>query len=317
MTLLTIIIPHYNNPKTLEKLIHSIPDRNEIQTIVVDDNSDQHPGNFLSNPLLKRILLLENKSGNKGAGACRNIGLEQAEGDWVLFADSDDYFVNGFFPIVSQYFSSDYEVVFFKSTSVNLITGEKDIRHLHINNILDDCLEKANEKSTLRLRYLAISPIAKLIRRDFIENNSIRFDEVIATNDVMFSTKVGYFMENFKVSDEVIYCISRSEENLTMNMSEELFDVRVDVFIQRCHFLKQHLEAQKLGKLDIFGWIYVVNPIRFSLGIKKAIYTWNRFRQNGVPIIDIRLLNPIHFIKELHAFILRWRYKRNYYRISD
>lgn len=38
---LSIIIPHYNTPDLLEKLINSIPHKNDIQIIVIDDNSNQ------------------------------------------------------------------------------------------------------------------------------------------------------------------------------------------------------------------------------------------------------------------------------------
>ena len=37
---LTIIIPHYNSPKLLDKLLDSIPEREELEVIVVDDNSE-------------------------------------------------------------------------------------------------------------------------------------------------------------------------------------------------------------------------------------------------------------------------------------
>ena len=39
-TTLSIIIPHYNTPKLLDKMLSSIPKRDDVQVIVVDDNSE-------------------------------------------------------------------------------------------------------------------------------------------------------------------------------------------------------------------------------------------------------------------------------------
>ena len=54
---LTIIIPHYNTPEMLETLLESIPERNEIQIIVVDDNSTKK-ADFLTDEMAERSLPL-------------------------------------------------------------------------------------------------------------------------------------------------------------------------------------------------------------------------------------------------------------------
>src|SRR5690554_7988035 len=88
----SVIIPHYNCEDGLERLLKSIPNKDTIEVIVVDDRS--------STELFKDVI---NKShlvnisgyineGVKGAGAARNIGLEKAKGEFLVFADSDDFF---------------------------------------------------------------------------------------------------------------------------------------------------------------------------------------------------------------------------------
>ena len=89
----SIIIPHKNTPKLLQRCLNSIPVRNDVQIIIVDDNSDpeivdfkQFPG--LNNPNTEVIFTKE----GKGAGYARNTGLSKAVGKWTLFADSDDFY---------------------------------------------------------------------------------------------------------------------------------------------------------------------------------------------------------------------------------
>ena len=91
--LFTIIIPHKNIPRLLERLIKSIPMRDDLEIIVVDDYSDSNFVDFVNFPGKdrKNFLLLLNE-GEKGAGHARNFALPYAKGKWVLFADSDDYY---------------------------------------------------------------------------------------------------------------------------------------------------------------------------------------------------------------------------------
>ena len=100
----TIIIPHRNTPKLLKRLIDSIPERDDLEVIIVDDCSDadivdfEHfPGKDRNN--CKCILNQE----CHGAGYTRNCALSLAEGKWVLFADSDDFFNLGFDAFLDDY----------------------------------------------------------------------------------------------------------------------------------------------------------------------------------------------------------------------
>ena len=88
---ISIIIPHYNSTEMVRKLIDSIPVDNRIQTIIVDDNSSEdlfELEQYLSQlPNDKKVELYKNNTGVKGAGSARNVGLDHAEGKWLLFAD--------------------------------------------------------------------------------------------------------------------------------------------------------------------------------------------------------------------------------------
>src|SRR5574344_311021 len=90
----TIIIPHKNTTDLLRKCIDSIPKRNDVQVIIVDDNSDADKVDFEHFPGLneERTEVYFTKEG-KGAGYARNIGLQYAIGKWVVFVDADDYFL--------------------------------------------------------------------------------------------------------------------------------------------------------------------------------------------------------------------------------
>ncbi|HCE47407.1 MAG TPA: glycosyltransferase family 2 protein, partial [Prevotellaceae bacterium] len=73
--LYSVIIPHYNSPDVLTRCLASIPDCENIQVIVIDDNSSPIIVDFDHFPGCERtfITLLFNKN-NKGAGHARNLG---------------------------------------------------------------------------------------------------------------------------------------------------------------------------------------------------------------------------------------------------
>lgn len=178
----SIIIPHKNIPDLLQRCLDSIPQRDDIQIIVVDDNSDPNIVNF-SNFLgeeRNNVEIYFDKSG-KGAGRARNIGLKHAKGEWILFADCDDYYItSNLNALLNQDIPDECELV---------VWG---IRHQNFNgSIWDDFVD--NESGLIKLSdskefIRRFSPWRSMVRSEIIYNYNIRFEEIPASNDVMFHT---------------------------------------------------------------------------------------------------------------------------------
>lgn len=296
MTDLSIIIPHYNSAIQLEKLLLSIPKKDNIQIIVIDDKSNKEMDKLMilqEAPQFNHILFLKNKTNKKGAGICRNIGLEKVKGKWVLFADSDDFFIDDFYLKIESYFTSNYDVIFFKPTSVELGTDKKSDRHIQYENLIKNYYEKSDFKSEARLRYHFFVPWSKLIKVDFIKKNDILFDGVIASNDVMFSTKVGYHMKNFYVEKEVIYCVTKGTGTLTTTRSPNIYDARLNVFIEYYKFIHGNLKKEELKVIYLSGTGLLIEALRQNMGFKKMFSACSKLRKNKVRIFDKRILNPV------------------------
>lgn len=304
MVNLSIIIPHYNSYTSLKCLLLSIPKRDDLEIIVIDDKSDNSVlkkiENFIEELKFNNIILLRNETNKNGAGVCRNLGLKMAKGRWVLFADSDDFFVNGFYDKIREYFNSKYDVIFFSPTSIEIPSKKKSDRHKAYEEIIYNFTIKRDKKSELKLRYCFFVPWSKLINRKFLIKNNIYFDEILASNDIMFSTKVGHLMKCFAVSNDVIYCVTRNKGSLTMNLTEEVFDARLQAYIDYCNFLKSNLNDDEISYFEIKGTGFILNVIKYKLGIKKLISTYNLLRSNNIKVIDKRYLNPIYLFKKLN-----------------
>lgn len=299
---LSIVIPHYNSSQKVEKLLSTIPFRDDVQVIIVDDRSN-------SDECMKLLTIKESYSfelykneGVKGAGACRNIGLEKVLGRWVLFADSDDYFYDNFYQKVSSYFYENIDVVFFRPTSIYLDTNELANRHLSITERLDKYSKLSDEKSELELKYKIAPPWAKLINMKLITEYNIRFDEVIASNDVMFSTKVGYYLKEFIVSNEILYVVTRSHGSLTVTLSEEVHKSRLDAFISQYIFLKKNLDKIDFKLIEISGFGVIVKTF-YDYGFLCGLKCGLTLVKNGVPIFNRNHLNPIFLHTKVKKFL--------------
>jgi len=122
----SIIIPHKDIPDMLMRCLKSIPVSEDIQVIVVDDNSADADTYLEKYPELSRPYLefIRTTKGG-GPGYARNIALEHAQGMWILFADSDDFYVDNMSDIIYSHVDSEADVIFFKNKAVlsdNIIT---------------------------------------------------------------------------------------------------------------------------------------------------------------------------------------------------
>jgi len=314
---LSIVIPHYNSVTTLTKLLNSIPRKENIEILVIDDkstNDKEEYDKILKCKEFNNVTFLKNNTRNNGAGTCRNIGLKNLMGDWVLFADSDDYFTKSFFEIVEEYFHSDNDVVFFTPTSIESDTGKESERHLPYKNLIDEYNNLPDITTETNLRYKFFVPWSKLISTEFLRENNIYFDEELASNDVIFSTKVGHFMERFETSTQVIYCVTRSVGTLTTNKSEDVFDARLRVHIDYCKYLKQNLSREQYTVIQPTGAGFLYKILINMMGIKKFFAVFLILMKNKVPLINPKFFNPVFLLKKTLYYKKINQRKEKYYK---
>lgn len=275
---LSIIIPHYNTPLLLMKLLESIPNIPEIEVLVIDDNSTEEKEQYqkcIDINQRRNVRFYANSVQTKGAGNARNIGLSHACGEWVLFADADDYFVDGFWQIIVPYLHENADIIYFESTSMVLSTGEKSDRHVFYKELVQKFCDMPSEENELRLRYTYWSPCAKMIRYEMIKENNILFDGTLHSNDMMFSTKTGHYAKKIRAVDKTIYVITQSDQSLTASKAEKDLKERVDVFCNYYFFLHKVLSCSEMKILGytikdyIYFMLYKINIVQFMSKLKK------------------------------------------------
>lgn len=253
MKQVSIIIPHYNSPVRLRRLLDSIPDREEIQVIVVDDISTEQTEEYerVTEAYKDRVEFYSNTPENKSAGGARNVGLEHASGKWLLFADADDYFLDNLWEKLSKEIDSDSDIVYFVPQSIIEGTALNSDRHITLGYyasyyVLADAKDKSDAETQLRMRWVV--PWSKLIKRSLIEENNIRFDVVKYSNDLMFSAKTGFLAKKISVSDQMIYCFVKGENTLTHNTDPNMKAMRQEVYNRYTEYCVSHMPPKQARK---------------------------------------------------------------------
>lgn len=290
----TIIIPHHNIPALLERLVTSIPKRSDIQIIVVDDCSCKESFSQLSK-LLQSFPEIELYSTgiNGGGGKARNVGLKYAKGKYVIFADADDFFTPEFSEILSAYQNTEeFDIIYFSNTSVDSDTLQPSNR----NNQLSSFFKMANkdsERALLAFRFIFGEPWCKIVKRELIEMNGIRFDETPIHNDTKYSYLVGYYGNRIKLDDRIGYCITSRSESVSKQISNEKLLIRTKIFSDKMKFLKSNaiplidplvftpmIKALKSGNISLLKKILKVMK---ESGYSKYSFLkdYLRFRKKG------------------------------------
>lgn len=273
----TIIIPHYNLIDLLPRALFSIPDRPDIQILVVDDNSgiDEDRFHVLNTFRQAECRFIFTKE-SKGAGYVRNVGLLHATGEWLLFLDADDFFEEGAFVFFDAYADQPYDVVYFNTKSVyseSLLPSPRfGIYNAYINFAQADNVHHQNI-----IRAYHVVPVAKMIRSSLVHAHNIRFDEVPWGNDVFFATQVGAKASKIAIEKTVVYVVTERENSLVKQLSAEALLCRYKVALRANQYLRsmgmkpyQNTILFHLRRIAKCGMLPFVKAL--SLGLKYGGY---------------------------------------------
>lgn len=199
----SFIIPHKNSPQLLNRCVNSIPRRDDVEIIVVDDNSDPNVVDWKSFKFddTRCLTLIQDHSG-KGAGNARNVGIDNAHGRWLLFADADDYYEKDALDKLDKYKDSDLDILYFNYRFID--EEGHDLQHPVKDNVTRCC--KTQDRDALDyVKYKNYTPWTKMVNANFVHKYNCRYECVPSGNDMFFSFQVAYFAKTIKVIDESIY----------------------------------------------------------------------------------------------------------------
>lgn len=171
--LVSVVIPIYNAEKFLEKCVNSVLNQSykNIEVILVDDGSKDSSLEICNSfqNLDHRIKVISKQ--NSGVGDTRNKGIEESNGYYLMFVDSDDFLpLNAIHELVCAIYKRRVDLICGKWSEIT-------VRGINVNNYEDKDVY-VDEQNEI-LKYLDIpevnGPVAKLFVSSIIKKNNIFF----------------------------------------------------------------------------------------------------------------------------------------------
>ena len=128
--IISIIIPTYNREQRISKAVQSVFDQSATnwELIIVDDGSTDKTKKAIEKYLLdERVQYFFQE--NSGVSAARNRGVELSKGDYLIFLDSDDYFLPGLIARLNEIKYNRYDLICWEV--LKKIDGEPSIWKPH------------------------------------------------------------------------------------------------------------------------------------------------------------------------------------------
>ena len=227
---LSIIVPIYNVSAYLRKCVDSLlaQDITDYEIILVDDGSTDDSGAiadeifnaFSLSPLASRLKMRVIHQSNAGLSAARNSGIKVAQGEYILFVDSDDYLQpNTIGTLLEQAERDDLDVLRFRYQNVRE-SGEVFAPYKDMTNYNDysadviDGLTFLNERMGTQCYVVQFLVKAVIVRQEL-------FTPGIYFEDVDWTPRMLLHANRVASSDLVVYNYLWREGSITLNKNKD------------------------------------------------------------------------------------------------
>lgn len=293
--MVSIVIPVYNSEKTLRRCLESVIGQlfTNWELILVDDGSNDKSGDICDEYAAKdqRIKVFHKKNG--GVSSARNIGLEHAKGEWIVFVDADDFVKESYLAHLLEHSQKHVDLVI---SYAEIHSGNKIQKESYPSKLVD----KTNFESMFIDNDMNwhTSPWSKLYKRCIVEEHHLRFCEGMHIGeDAVFLYSYMLYSNRIYISNDTDYCyFAYNEGSLTKRVnsldSEILAYNQIRVIVQSM-ILKRSIKSFKA--LKNLNWLIA----SYQRRILNALYHNKVQKQKRLSIL--RDTNWKYYIKHINS----------------
>jgi len=273
---ISIIVPVYNVIQYLSCCIDSILAQTfpDFELLLIDDGSTDRSGSVCDEYAAKdkRVRVFHKENG--GVSSARNLGLDNARGEWVCFVDSDDW-------VNTEYLQRYYDAVYDSSFVLGYVNFP-DKKPIHLTNAMvcesemvgfiltNKCLEQSG-------------PVCKLFSLKVIKENKLCFPlQIHYGEDAIFFTSYLNCIDKLSAIDYSGYNYRMVENSLSRKYNS--FESEWDAFLlwkREMEFLvskygelsevaKEILWNNRIGETFIRCFHCVLRPLKYSYSVARC-----------------------------------------------
>ena len=209
--MLSVIIPVYNVENYLNECLDSVTSQTleDMEIICIDDGSTDNSLNILKeySKKDKRIKIITKENG--GQATARNLGIKEAQGEYIAFVDSDDFIEPTMFEkLYTKAKDNNLDIAMCKIATYDNQTEEiKDNVWYYMLGVFRD-FEKDifNHKDTKEFTcHIAVTPYNKIYKTTLLKENNILFPEGLIFEDEKFFYDTYLRAKRVSIVDEFLY----------------------------------------------------------------------------------------------------------------
>lgn len=218
--LVSVIVPTYNYAQFLRRALQSVIDQTYPywEVLVIDNHSNDNTDDVVSGFQDSRIKLF--KIHNRGViAASRNLGMHEARGEWIAFLDSDDFWYTNKLEVIMNHAITDSSCDVLSNDELMVCTKtgtSRILRHGPYNFFFYETLLVGGNR---------LSPSATVVRRSFLIENELVFDEsknYVAVEDYGFWLDLARNGAKFKFIRQVLGEFLIHGDNSSIKLSQYL-----------------------------------------------------------------------------------------------
>lgn len=250
----SIIIPIYNVEKYLAGCLESILSQSyqNYEIICVNDASTDNSLEILSHYSKKtnRIKIINNE-GNEGLSVSRNKALKIAQGEYILFVDSDDYILKDALQILDKALQENpVDVLNFNYDLKVESAYEKERNPIRLEIHRQDISLKSGQRwfaDAFHNGSLITMAWSRAYRKEFLVQEQLWFYERLIHEDVLFLIQIAVKAKTVMCIEDRLYTYRKREGSITTIKSKERLDSLIVILSETLAILRDRSLEEGMG----------------------------------------------------------------------
>ena len=277
--MISIISPLYNCAPYIEACLESLRQQTyqDFEVLLIDDHGwddsvaiahqwveqmgEEHRYRFLSTPE------------NSGPGIARNVGIDAARGEYIAFIDSDDLweptFLEALVEAAHSSFLTPHSSFDLSYCQLKYRGGKRD-GEVHRNPVLEAGDFTPRKKRHFLLHFVTFS-VCFLFRREFLNENHLRFPSERNSEDTNFLTRCLLAARTIGCVDEPLYVYCVREQSLTTGRNRRRWRQRLTAANKLMRAFRNMQQQPQLRDLHLWQYTFTMSIIYLKKGVAQAL----------------------------------------------